>query len=366
MTAKDMAKGLSQWLSDVKGTVSAIRRAAKVSNALSYNPDQPRKSSFVRWLDNVRWGIKYHELNRFYNLYNMDIEGHACVDDQGFIDYLTFYRQRNCVNSLFSLNDNHVIILRDKHLMNLFFRHYNIPTPEIIGVVYNGKFYDDQWNECTVEDVVREMEVDFFLKKTDGECADGVFHITSLIHLKEFPFKKGKYILQKRVIQHPGMNKLWDGAINTCRICTLFDGEQVSVLAAVLRVGTSTSAPVDNWAHGGISVGIYEDGSLVEYGVFKPGYGGKAYQHPDTHVQFCDFVIPEYQKAVELCKRAHLTLKEIPAIGWDIAITPEGPIIIEGNDNWEISLMQASNHGLKKEWERFMHNYQRTAMNLGE
>ena len=365
MKAKSMAKRLYQHLADIKGTLSGIVRAADVSNAASYNPDQPRKSSMVRWLDNVRWSLKYHELNRFYNLYNMDLKGHACVNNPEYIDYLTFYRQRNSVNSLSSLNDNHIIILRDKHLMNVFFHQFGIQTPEIVGLVYNGRFYDNHWKACSLEDIIQGREVDYFLKKTDGECADGVFHITSAEQLKTFSFKTGKYILQERLIQHPAMNKLWDGAINTCRICTLYDGKCVSILSSVLRVGTSVSAPVDNWAHGGISVGVHEDGSLVEYGVYKPGYGGKAYEHPDTHIRFSDFVIPEYDKAIDLCKRAHLALKEIPAIGWDIAITPDGPTIIEGNDNWEISLMQASNHGLKKEWDKFMRNYRENTRTNG-
>ena len=150
------------------------------------------------------------------------------------------------------------------------------------------------------------------------------------------------------------MNRLWDGAINTCRICTLYDGNEVKLLSSVLRVGTSDSVPVDNWAHGGISVGVNEDGRLVDYGVYKPGYGGRAYEHPDTHVRFSEFVIPEFNKAVELCKHAHLLMREIPAIGWDIAITPEGPTIIEGNDNWEIGGPQDMEGGLKQRWNKMM------------
>jgi hypothetical protein len=34
-------------------------------------------------------------------------------------------------------------------------------------------------------------------------------------------------------------------------------------------------------------------------------------------------------------------------IGWDIAITPDGPVFIEGNDNPEISGLQTVNGGLK-------------------
>ena len=51
----------------------------------------------------------------------------------------------------------------------------------------------------------------------------------------------------------------------------------------------------------------------------------------------------------------HEKLGDIHSIGWDIAITKDGPIFIEGNDNWELSLMQACNGGLKGEFEEFFY-----------
>ncbi len=341
----------------IRKSVKAVKDIVGIAKADTYNPNKPRKAFAVRIMDNVLWKLKYHETNRFYNLYNMDVVGQQCINHPEFIDYLTFYNERNKVNALNSLNDNHIILLRDKHLMGIVFNHYGIPTAKNIAVVYDGIYYDMLGNKKTVEEIIGNRKVDFFLKTVSGECADGVFHMTSLEQLKTFQYVRGKYILQERLVQHPGMDKLWKGAINTCRICTLYDGKQVTVLSSVLRVGTEKSKPVDNWAHGGISVGVHEDGSLVEYGVYKPSYGGRAYEHPNTGVKFSEFVIPEYDKAIELCKQAHLVMREIPAIGWDIAITTDGPMIIEGNDNWEISLMQASNHGLKREWENFMFSY---------
>ena len=41
-------------------------------------------------------------------------------------------------------------------------------------------------------------------------------------------------------------------------------------------------------------------------------------------------------------------LKDIHSIGWDIAFTENGPIFIEGNDNWEITGIQATNGGMKE------------------
>ena len=46
-------------------------------------------------------------------------------------------------------------------------------------------------------------------------------------------------------------------------------------------------------------------------------------------------------------------LKDVHSIGWDIAIGANGPIFIEGNDNWEINGPQVGNGGLKKEFEEY-------------
>ena len=60
---------------------------------------------------------------------------------------------------------------------------------------------------------------------------------------------------------------------------------------------------------------------------------GTRYQgHPDTGVRFEGHAVPFYEEAVALCRRAHLALvPDLFLIGWDVAITPRGPLILEPN-----------------------------------
>lgn len=46
----------------------------------------------------------------------------------------------------------------------------------------------------------------------------------------------------------------------------------------------------------------------------------------------------------------HKQFYELESIGWDIVITPNGPVILEGNDDWEIGGPQDTSGGLKKRW----------------
>ena len=54
-----------------------------------------------------------------------------------------------------------------------------------------------------------------------------------------------------------------------------------------------------------------------------------------------------------MCESFHQKISYIWSIGWDVAITPDGPLFIEGNDNWEITLHQTEN-GLKERWNEFI------------
>lgn len=69
------------------------------------------------------------------------------------------------------------------------------------------------------------------------------------------------------------------------------------LFGAGLRMGRQGSS-VDNWAKGGVFVGIdVEKGKLMETGFLKPLYGTSVKEHSDTHVVFKDFEIPYYKEA---------------------------------------------------------------------
>ena len=205
-----------------------------------------------------------------------------------------------------------------------------------------------------------------FFKPVDTECGEGIFCIDKtsgneytwndkpILH-KEIESRisnlKGKVLVQTRVIQHPEMQRLYPHSINTLRIVTIMKNGKAKFFSSVLRIGANGQI-VDNWAVGGIDVSVKSDGTLSNYGYMKPPFGKRMTTHPNTNVQFGSFVVPYFKDALSFCERLHQKLNHIWAIGWDVAITPDGPLFIEGNDNWEITLHQLDN-GLKERWDEF-------------
>lgn len=322
-----------------------------------------RKSVVVRFMDQLWHIIKYGKANQFYFLYGLDIKGmHRPVD---YIDNVEFMRIRDALNNVKSPHST-VGILRNKFLFGLIANSLNIPTPNNIGIIENAQLYIlKSKSTISIIDWLIQNNIDAYIKSIGGECGDGVYHIKTQEGNIELDAKNisaeellstlgvGKYLIQETLSQHPKISAIHPKAVNTIRLETIYNKatNTIEILPPLLRVGTGNNN-VDNWAMGGLAIGIdTEKGVLNKYGFYKPGYGTKESIHPVTKVVFDGYEIPYFQEALTIAKTFHSYLNDIHSIGWDIAITEDGPCIIEGNDNWEISLVQICSHGLQQEFK---------------
>lgn len=154
------------------------------------------------------------------------------------------------------------------------------------------------------------------------------------------------YVIQEGVPQHPVLSRINPHTTNTVRVVTHMtrDGDVLIPFAAV-RLGRAGSM-ADNWEQGGVSVGIDIDSGSMMHGVLKPKHGGQwVSSHPGTGVEFVGTQIPTWQDTIALCRHAARLFPGVRSIGWDIIITPQGPILLEGNENWGLEVVQAHSEG---------------------
>ena len=272
--------------------------------------------------------------------------------------YRQFRIERNLEDYPSSLYNNNLCILRDKILFSAYFgevlgKQYVIETKGKIEA--NGDFYN--FETKTKEDFYKFLSKrtkDTFIKKLNGECGDGVYLIKSGKSIPDLleQIKGSEYIVQDRVEQHEDVNAINPSCINTIRIITIIGrkSKMPNVFSQYMRVGCNSIN--DNRATGGVGVGITDDGYMKKYGV---GHHKVETSHSITKKIYENTEIPFWNEVKDLVTKAHKFISEIPTIGWDVAITPNGPILLEGNDNWEISGAQDSNGGLKDKWYE-LHN----------
>jgi len=141
--------------------------------------------------------------------------------------------------------------------------------------------------------------------------------------------KSGKYLCEELVVQHSITEQLNPTSLNTVRIVTILENDHVRLFYPFLRIGRYGSI-VDNGSTGGILVPIDpETGRLHNIG--RDELGRYYQEHPDSHLSFGNTILPMWQDAVHLAEILALIRPQNRCIGWDLAVTSNGWIMIEAN-----------------------------------
>ena len=222
----------------------------------------------------------------------------------------------------------------DKNYYSLIFP--NVKQPETVVRNIGGLFFDEQYHLISTyeafERIISKNEVIIKPSQESGSGRGICFLKSSQVEsIKELLFnaKESNYIAQSIVPQHPDLEIIHPGSLNTIRICTILLEDGVHVLSAVLRMGTGNSR-IDNVTAGGISAAIKPSGKLDKY-AYTYYTGERLERHPQG-VLFENYKIPEYSKAIDCVKSLAQTIGNFRLVSWDICIDDKCDIVlIEAN-----------------------------------
>ena len=310
-----------------------LLKVKRIVDGHTYFPEKRRKPKSIRLKENLAYLLKNHEVNIYYNSYGLDIVGFH--NEKDYISHREFILNRYDGNNRFITSHtgeyNYITLLRDKYVFSAYLASTlgQEFVPKSIGIINKGKVYLTESKEWLSVNEFLEQNFVYVLKKIDGECADGVSLVKNFegrIISSEKEYTKAEYIrklsssrilIQECLQQHESIEKINPNCVNTIRIVTLAD----------------------------------DNGNILrEFGFAHDAFGGKLSAHPLTDVIFKDYQLPYWNEVKELVINAHKQFYELESIGWDIVITPNGPVILEGNDDWEIGGPQDTSGGLKKRW----------------
>ena len=154
---------------------------------------------------------------------------------------------------------------------------------------------------------------------------------------------QNRIFLEELVKQHPELNKLCSKSVNTMRIMTFNDNGNPRIIWMGLRVGNGINS-IDNFHAQGMVVNVdMETGKLVGNAFDKNL--DEYTEHPLTHVKFDGFQIPYFEEAKQMVLKASLESDKILVVGWDVAISENGPVIIEGNRRPGLDIVQVLSGG---------------------
>ena len=274
---------------------------------------------------------------------------------KGVTNYLDYLDMREIYRIQEILCDgNAVDILSNKLLFQEYYSMRHIRLPRLFAYNFNESGFVDKngsWIRYDIRhiDSMRQFLEPILLMSGNGSLfikpiRDSSGKRTRKIHapthklsLKEAEDIQGvlladSFLIQAEVMQHQELSKLNHTSLNTIRMDTFKAGGGASeILSAVLRVGLA-GKHIDNASSGGIFVGIdILNGTLKPHGYTLLSRGGSIYSiHPDSKIPFGGFRLPFFDEVKRLAlDAANLIPKAI--VGWDIAISNGGPVLIEGN-----------------------------------
>lgn len=148
--------------------------------------------------------------------------------------------------------------------------------------------------------------------------------------------EKGYGVVEEVVVNHPDTAAVYPNSLNTIRIITIIDDQgNIHVPLAAQKFGNGGNftdigdlsdvngmyTPVN------IETGVIEMPLHDGYTIYDILYT----EHPATGYKFEGFKIPYFQECKALAAEAAKRVPQVRYVGWDVAVTPNGPVMIEGN-----------------------------------
>lgn len=136
-------------------------------------------------------------------------------------------------------------------------------------------------------------------------------------------------LVEEMPAQHEQLNRLNPHCLNTVRVTTYTDRDDVHVILSTIRTAKDDSV-VDNFHAGGFCMAVNSKTGVI----FSDGVDGQErvyVTHPVTGVTLRGFALPNWEKALDVVRRASRIMYELPKcrfLGWDIAFLANGEVAV--------------------------------------
>lgn len=328
------------------------------------------KNPLRRYLENQLWQLRNGEFCDFYYAWGLNDKTCRMIDFISRREFLKFKIQAE--KHLKSINQmsefNYDILTKDKFVSGSLIQSNSIACIPHIGLLVRGEYLPlSEGANSLIELFDREDEL--YIKRVTLEASEGVVCCNAsknklLANDNQYSYdalmnilSKGVWIVQRKIKSHSAIRLVNASALNTTRIVTVIDKDTPKYLTGFQAFATG-KANTDSWDKGAIYVGIDLDREcLKEFGFhnLSDPKNNVSLKHPDSGVIFKGYHIPYLQKGVNLCIQAHRLFYNNFIIGWDVAITENGPLIVEANEKPGMNAVQCVDGGIRSQILEYYH-----------
>ncbi len=205
-------------------------------------------------------------------------------------------------------------------------------------------------DECSFDEFAEfcQKHPVFFFKPDEESCGTGIERINvegKDLHEVYNKVRRIKAVLAESVIQHPVMESMCPGCINTVIVITAKVNGDIHIMGTAIRMGNGVNI-ADNYALGGYGAALDKDtGIIIDRGIDHCNI--RYDEHPFSHVNFKGFQVPMWNQVMQLVHDAHMDY-DLNYCGRDIVVRPTDCVLIEANLRSMIDLTQVAGNGGKR------------------
>jgi len=226
--------------------------------------------------------------------------------------------------------------LREREALLAFLRWLETPA--------FGNPVDSRWSLGTAS-------LDGYRSRTDSVILLGGEEVDAETFAQQvMGFAEKGYLFQERLEPHPEVARLTDPAIGTVRLLTgNLDGKR-ELLDCAWKIAAVGKDADNFWRDGNMLAALAPDTGTVIRVASGLAHKSQTHEnHPDTDATLTGFTLPFWGQPVALVLQAATVLPDLRLIGWDIALTTDGPVIVEADTLPAFNLHQiASDQGIMK------------------
>ncbi|MFZ1815008.1 MAG: sugar-transfer associated ATP-grasp domain-containing protein [Rhizobiaceae bacterium] len=153
----------------------------------------------------------------------------------------------------------------------------------------------------------------------------------------------GAYLFQECVEQHPVLAEMCGSGVPTVRVVTLDRGNGPELFRVAIKLTGKGNVADNFWRKGNMLAPIDSETGVIGKALTGMGIDGQRLDvHPDTGKQIEGVMLPHWEKVRAAAIGAATLTKGSLIIGFDIAVAPDGPVIIEANYDPHLIMLQVA------------------------
>jgi hypothetical protein len=246
----------------------------------------------------------------------------------------------------------------DKIVFYTFLKGLDLPFPPVYGIYHLGGRFMAGVRAITdrqslVEYLRTEIPYPFFSKPSHGgygvgaslvECYDDSSDSLVLANGQRVgiePYTRELeaslsygHVFQQPLKPHPRAAELCNDKLPTLRLNMLTDEHGPHVFRAfwAIPVGSNMVSNFGNGSAGNLLCAVNSETGIIQRSVRGAWHERKEVEnHPVSGHALTGFALPDWDKAVQLAKSAARALPRLLSTHWDVALTADGPVLLEVN-----------------------------------